>query len=453
MYTNLVDIVVLVFFMVFCVFKPKIGILSVFGLILFFPVAFSFFGISFGQGQKYLPNVFIIEIFFFIIFLFRKKNILSDSLDVLIIVYMLLVFLISLFTSKFTLDLGVFVKQFLMFPLFYFMGKIYITRPSNDKWLKVFINVLMFLGIYMIFLIIFEYFTKLNIMAFLETNFMKMVGSQVVSDPFNQIRDQIRSNYFRAIGPQLEPTEAALIVFISFVVYLIWQIKRNMKLFFVKEIILFTLFLLIIILGTRTIILMMFVSLLFYFFYLQQNKLKLLRHSFILLFVGGVITLLIYLGFFNRIFFDFQNSAYFVDRINDEGTIYSRIFAWQFAINQIYSHIIFGVGVGIPIYALDYKGASIFTTHNLFLDDLLFQGFFLFIILIIIWVKLIKNDNKIIKLSKDKFHLKIAKLHILLFVGMIIFGIFSPEKLQISSLFWFIGGINRQQLNMEGIKL
>lgn len=442
MSSNLINFTAIVLILLYFYRKPSTGILVSFLVILALPTTFSYFGFSFGIGEKYLPNIFLIELFFtFYYFIKAGRRNSIEGCDIALIIYILTVTIISLLVAEFSLNPGVLVKQFIIFPLFYFMGKVFLgeERQIGENYLR-FRTILFALGPYMLFFVGLEIFTKTNIHAFLLSYFGEFVGSAVIEDPVQLLMSQLRSSFYRALGPQVEATEAALVTGIAYIGYLSWMNIFSPAKKIIRVLMLFLVLCTIILLSTRSVILMLLPLFTVRVIYGSKTKkwlsffcvlTSILFLLFMVMDVGGILS---------TILESISRTAYYSDRLVNPEQILGRLWIWGDAWQLIKDNILFGVGIGVPIYLLGRVG-SIYTTHNFYLDILLFQGAFVSCFLIGLWVQLIRRSLYIARNYRGSLFGEIAMAHLLVTVGMLTFALASPEKIQISSLFWFYGGM------------
>lgn len=71
---NLLNLIFIVGALLYCYKNLRGGILISFLIILGLPATFSYFGFSFGIGEKYLPNIFVIELFYTVYYFFKPEE-------------------------------------------------------------------------------------------------------------------------------------------------------------------------------------------------------------------------------------------------------------------------------------------------------------------------------------------------------------------------------------------
>jgi hypothetical protein len=439
---NLLNLIFIGGTLLYCYKNPRGGILISFLIILGFPATFSYFGFSFGIGEKYLPNIFVIELFYTVYYFFqagRKGSI--EGFDIAIIIYLFIATVVSLLVTEFSLNPGVWVKQFAIFPLFYFMGRVlWMDREHLKENYLSFRNLLLGLGPYMLFFVLLEYFSKINIHTFLLASFKDLVGSVVFSDPSELFKSNLQAYFYRALGPQVEASETALVVCIAFIGYLAWMnvdspLKRT-----IRKLMLFLLLAIIVFLATRSVILMLLPLFAIKVVFGGTTKKGVV---YFYIFTSAFLFLLVITdlgGIANTILEKFSKTAYYSDRIKNLDTFFSRIWVWEDAWSLIKNHFLFGIGIGTSVYLLG-PGASIYTTHNFYLDILLFQGAFVSSLLVILWTALIRRSISVSRKFRRTLLGEVGLTHLMFTFSMLSFGLASPEKIQISSLFWFYGGV------------
>jgi hypothetical protein len=442
MSANVANLIVLAVVLLLCYKNPRLGVLGSFLLLLGFPLSFSFFGFSFGAGEKYLPNIAIILSAYTAHYLLRAiRERAIQGLDLAIVAYILVTTVISLLVSGFALNPGVLIRQFAIYPLFYFMGRTFwsIGGVADDKY-SAFRNFLLALGAYMLFFISLEYVTGRNIHAALLASFRDFVGSQVIGDPLQLLADHLRASYFRALGPQVEASETALVVGISYIAYLSWEDGMSFIKRAVRIVMQFLLLGTILLLGTRSVILMLLPLLATKESFGSAAR-KWRAYAYVL---AGVLLLFLVVtdvgGIATGALSTLSRGAYYSERLMEPIAISGRLSAWRDAWSLIRTDFLFGVGVGTPVYVLG-PGSSIYTTHNLYLDVLLFQGVVVASVLVLLWAVLIGRSVVLAREYRGHALGEMAVAHLLLVAGMLTFGLASPEKIQLSSLFWFYGGM------------
>jgi O-antigen ligase len=445
---NLLNLIFIVVFLLFSLKHPKTGVLATFVVLLFLPISFSMFGFSFGEGDKYLPNLFLIASFYALYYFAQAQNKRSVKLlDIAIVLYMVFEVVISLIVSNFTANPGVWFKGFLILPLFYFMGKVFLAENDQpEKGCILIRNLLLAIGPYIIFFSLLEYFSGINIHVTLLYIFKNLVGSQVNIDPTQileiHLQGGFREGFYRLLGPQVESTETALVACISFVAYLSWAGATSVLAKFVRTVILILLLGVIVLNGTRTIIVI--VPLVF----AAREVFKRMGRKR-LVFVFAVAALSIFSLFVvsiawedlrSAVLQDVSTTPYYSTRLMDISTYLTRISAWKDTLVLIKDNPFFGVGIGTPVYLLG-PTSSIYTSHNLYLDILLFQGALGMAMLTTLVTILSRQSLLVMKYMSEAVLGKMALTHILILTVFLTFGLASPEKIQISSLFWFYAGM------------
>ena len=144
-----------------------------------------------------------------------------------------------------------------------------------------------------------------------------------------------------------------------------------------------------------------------------------------------------------------SGTSYYSSRLSDLSFL-DRLYVWKNAFILIKRNMFFGVGLGKPVYLLG-GNSSIYTTHNFYLDLLLLQG----IIGSVLWLGLfiiLTRRSFLIKRKLSKSVLtRAALVHLLLTIIFLFFGLGSPEKIQLSSLWWFYGGMVSYSMHKFGV--
>ena len=424
-------------------------------VVLALPISFSLFGFALGEGEKYLPNLFIITLFYTLFyFVTAQKKRSVELLDIAIILYLLFEIILSVLVSNFTANPGFWVKGYLILPLFYFMGKIFIaSKHQSERNYKIFRNLLLIIGPYVVLFSLLEYFTRTSIHIALLTGFRNLVGSHVNLDPAQRlaahIQGGIRLGFYRLLGPQVESTETALVACISGAVYLSWINISSVFYKVTKTIGLLGLVIVIVLTGTRTVIAI--VPLVF----IAREILDQTKKKWLLYFISLLSLVLVYIilvdweGLPSLVLRSISGTSYYSSRLSDLSFL-DRLYVWKNAFILIKRNMFFGVGLGKPVYLLG-GNSSIYTTHNFYLDLLLLQG----IIGSVLWLGLfiiLTRRSFLIKRKLSKSVLtRAALVHLLLTIIFLFFGLGSPEKIQLSSLWWFYGGMVSYSMHKFGV--
>ena len=446
MIVNIIDIIFLLPILGYCIRRPIAGIIGSLIIILSVSPFFYTFGIAFGSGAKYLPNLTIV-VFAYTLFYFWQagKRGKLEGLDLALIAYLVAVFAVSLYVSEFTANPGIIVKAFATPLLFYFMGEVFALDEENfqDNYLRL-RKYLLLLGPYFIMMILLEYVADFNFFPGLLAHFSDLVGvgENVLFDPLKIYRMVAEASFHRVLGPILEPTETAMVMMMVFTFYLPWTEETSWPKF--RKFVLIMLPALIVLSTSRTVMLATLAVIgAWYAFNYHRNKKALVAYACVVLVLAGFFAS----GGGERFFQEESYDRPIFGRLGAEYTVEGRVEAMKDAWDMAKDHILLGIGVGTEVDILASilyeEGVTGLTVHNFYLDNLLFKGILLSAALAFIYFILIRRSFSLFRLHENEFIGKVALTHLLLTVGMLTFYLATMEKLQIAALFWFYGGMIR----------
>lgn len=439
---NILNSFFIIYIILLVINKPVKAVYIFLSLVLLLPAQFRLFGFSFLGNRGTVDNYTIIGLIFTLryFYLVSIKKIKISKTDTIILLYIIISLIISSITTTDSLSLNYytfFVKRFMSVILVYFVGKIFFHSIDDQNYeikLNNLLKYLKFIGIYLASFCMIEYISNYNIFVNITNAFVKITQSKSISsvDLSSLYADYKVIGFYRYLGPFLESTETAIIILLI-ISLLIPFIEYNNITKKTKNLYLIGLLAFVIFLGsTRAVMFTLFILIVVSVLFNEFPK----KILFSIIFVS----LFIYLINPDNIIHDFENSAYFYARLNDEGSGLSRLIAGENGIAIFLQHPILGVGVGTPIYALQYKGADINTTHNFYLDRLVWTGilgtlFYLSIIYtIFIKALLLFKQNNFQKLRR------IGLSFILLSISIWTVYLFNMEKITAGTIFWFFAG-------------
>jgi len=442
MNVNFINFIFVTIFLVYCARRPRNGIIVSLFILLALATPFSSFGFSFGDGGKYLPNIFIVLTFYFVYFIFKNKKYSSfDLVGYLIIIYMALATIGSILVTSSLANIGMMIKRICIAPLFFFCGEVFADSETFDSDYKALVHMMLGLGIFMIAFSIIELLFHQNIFAGLLSDFIDMVGSTAFVDPGQIVEAHLRVDFYRLLGPQVESSEMAIVVLLVFLFCLSWHKPESLLGRQLKIIMLIVLPVLVLINSTRSVILLTFVMVIFNYFLLKiREKQRLITFSSGMVLIASGIFIIIIFNITEVLKFmdEMGVNPFFMERVEDDTNIMGRFLVWNEALKIIDQN--FWLGVGFEPLDMPMMGDA-FSVHNYYLDLLVHHGIFLTIFINIIFIILVLRSMKILKEDHTKTNKDVAQIFLMVALTMVIIGLANPEKNQISALFWFFGGL------------
>jgi len=440
---NLLNLIFIAVFLLLCFKNAKLGILVVFAIVLGLPLSFLYFGFAFGEGERYLPNIFVVALCFtgfYFIQAARARSI--EGFDIAIILFIITGITATLLIEGASFNPGPLIKQFATYPLFYFMGKVFLSESGRTRETYLaFRNLLLAIGPYMLLSMLIEFIAKINFQAVLLSSFSNLVGSQVIADPIQQLDFHLLASFYRILGPQVEPTETALVCMIAIVAYLCWRGTSSNLVKVTRNVMLVLLSIAVVFSASRTALLM--IVPVFAAKQILDGALK--RWQVALYLIASTLVFLYAVtdpgGFVEAGLRTFYESPFYSSRLMDESSIWGRLEAWEQALRLIKDNFLFGVGEGTPLYLVGSSRSDASTAHNSFLDLLLFHGVLVTGFLVILWGMLLRRSLNALRTFRKELPGQLGLTVLLIMLVYLMLGLFTPDKPQIIYLFWFYGGL------------
>ena len=451
MIINIINGILLLLFLIYCYKKPISGIIFCLIVILSQNVFIYSFGFAFGDGEKYLPNITVIVLAYTIGYFYKEFKLgKSDLFDIGFIIYIISIFVMSLYVTEFTSNIGVILKNVAAPMMFYFLGKMFVINEDiKNNYLKL-RKYILILALYFILIAVLELLMGINIFPAILGTFGALVGASenvFYFDLGEKYESMVYAGFHRLMGPLLEPTETALVIMIIFVIYLTWTDSNKWRNY--RKIMLITLPCLILMGTTRSVILSTGAIIAAGYMFRHRINKKVMA-------AFGCMAL-VFLGIYfsgvgsSSLQGELEDNPFF-GRLVEERNIEARKVAYEEAWALLKDKILLGVGEGIEVDILPAKGDPTgLTVHNYYLDNLLFKGVLLSAALLVIFIILIRVVFILYRRHGNDFIGNIAYTYFLLTVGMLTFYLASHQKLQIASLFWFYGGMLREIRLQEGV--
>jgi len=185
--------------------------------------------------------------------------------------------------------------------------------------------------------------------------------------------------------------------------------------------------------GTRAVIIAMLAV-----FLIRPLLIPRLRKYYVL---GGAILFSIGIIFGERIAHALTESPFYESRISNEETYLTRIYAWQQTIELIQEHPILGIGVGTPLSLFHWEDADMYTTHNFYLDKIVFTGALGSIFFISLIVVILRKAKYLYQNHPQLVIREYAIAYLSVLVGLSIVYMANMEKPTSGCVFWFLSGM------------
>ncbi len=437
---NLFNIILVTGFIALLVHKPKAAILVFLGLVLFLPAQFIQFGFAFGEKGKYVSNMILFTCLITGKYFhqLRKERSSPSMLDWLLLGYLVFIFSLTFIVTSESIGLSFiafFVRRFAGVPLFFYVGKYYLfTQKEGDvnNGILTLNKFLIIVGIYISVFGLFEFFTSVNPFAELTRIWTTAIGSQSFQESITNEALAEQTGFYRYSGVYVESTETPMMLLVILALMgsqklydkFQWGAKRNG--------IILILIIMIVLSGTRGVIIAMLLLLL-----IKALLNPELRRYFVLV---GVFVALVAFLWSGKIFTAVYESSFYESRVSNEATYYGRLFAWQQGFILFVEHPLIGIGIGTPIDVLGFEDADMYTTHNFYLDKLVFTGLCGSLYFIVLMVFIWRNASQVYKKYIGQFVGAYANSFLFVFIGLGIIYLANIEKLSSGGVFWFIAG-------------
>lgn len=437
---NLFNIILVAGFIILLIRKPMAAILVFLGLVLLLPAQFIQFGFALGEKGKYISNLvlFVCLITGMYFHRMRKEKSISSLIDWMMLVYLGFVFLLTVIVTRESVGLSFiafYFRRFAVVPLFFFVGKYYSLVQKNSEQRDGILTLSKFLvlvGVYISIFGLFEYFTSVNPFAELSRIWTDIVGSQSFQESVTNEALSGQTGFYRYSGVYVESTETPMMLMVILALLGSQKVYDEFRWGVNRIWIVLFLMIMIVLSGTRGVIIAMLLLLL-----IKVLRNRELRKYFILVGIIGGFGIFVWSG---KIYTAISKSSFYESRISNEGTFLVRIFSWQQGFNLFLDHPLTGMGVGTPIDVLGYEDSDVYTTHNYYLDKLVFTGLLSSILFVGLMVFIWRNASQLYKKYKGELFGELAYSFLFLFVGLGIVYMANIEKVSSGSIFWFIAG-------------